>query len=474
MDCSGPKRSAVDGLPEDSLVEILARVPVRSVYRSKCVAKGWRDLIEDPLHGKKIPQTLRGFFSIDKEIYGRGCRGSARAHVGFTSLRARSARLGIDRRLSFLTKLPRIKILTFADSCNGLLLFEHGPKSGPSDRLGYIVCNPATKHWVSVPRYGSLPPPYARGEKRYTYLVFDPIVSSHFHIVQFWFESMNVVTFEEEGEEDEYKYIDDYWELRHLQRYTDVDVFEHYRRRHRRDHYDDDDDDYDEEEDEEEEEEERLKEVTKEVFRISVHVYSSESGTWSHIQSDWEEELGQLEGWRHQDVIPRQAAGCAVLNGMLHFIISDQEDDKDQIVAVDVHGETQRIIPLPKMAVSKPGYVAQSQGHLHYISQAIDAQAQLSIWVLEYTQKWVLKHSVSFVELFGKRKRSGYNNQYQVIGMHPDGNVVFIVQNQKLISYDMDHKLIYVIATLEDNISADHIVPYVPCFADSSALTNKD
>jgi hypothetical protein len=41
---------------------------------------------------------------------------------------------------------------------------------------------------------------------------------------------MNVVTFEEEGEEDEYKYIDDYWELRHLQRYTDVDVFEHYRR----------------------------------------------------------------------------------------------------------------------------------------------------------------------------------------------------------------------------------------------------
>jgi hypothetical protein len=95
MDCSGPKRSAVDGLPEDFLVEILARVPVRSVYRSKCVAKGWRDLIEDPLHGKKIPQTLRGFFSIDKEIYGRGCRGSARAHVGFTSLRARSARLGI-------------------------------------------------------------------------------------------------------------------------------------------------------------------------------------------------------------------------------------------------------------------------------------------------------------------------------------------------------------------------------------------
>lgn len=158
---------------------------------------------------------------------------------------------------------------------------------------------------------------------------------------------------------------------------------------------------------------------------------------------------------------------------MLHFIISDQERDQDQIVAVDVHGETQRIIPLPTMAVRKPDYVAQSQGRLHYISQASDAQ--LSIWVLEDydTQKWILKHSVSFVKLFGKRKCSGYNNRYQVVAMHPDGNVVFIVQNQKLISYDMDHKLVNVIATSENNISADHIVPYVPCFLDSPALTNE-
>jgi hypothetical protein len=68
------------------LVEILARVPAKSVYRSKCVAKGWRDLIEDPLHRKKLPQTLQGSFSIDRQIYGRGCSGSGRAHVGFTTL----------------------------------------------------------------------------------------------------------------------------------------------------------------------------------------------------------------------------------------------------------------------------------------------------------------------------------------------------------------------------------------------------
>lgn len=89
-----------------------------------------------------------------------------------------------------------------------------------------------------------------------------------------------MVTFEEEEE-----YIDNYWDLRHQQRYTDVNLFDDYIRRHCRDHYGDDDDD-------EEEEEVRLREVTKEVYWISVHVYSSETGTWSHIQSDWEEELG--------------------------------------------------------------------------------------------------------------------------------------------------------------------------------------
>ena len=59
--------------------------------------------------------------------------------------------------------------------------------------------------------------------------------------------------------------------------------------------------------------------------------------------------------------------------------------------------------------------------------------------------------------------------------MHPDGNVVFIVGdwNIKLISYEMDHKLMSVIETLEMDTSAMHVVPYVPCFSESPALTNK-
>jgi len=69
MDC--PKRmcdaeAAVAVLPDDPLVEILSRVPVKSVYRFKCVSKAFCHLIADPLHHKKLPQTLEGFFFRDK------------------------------------------------------------------------------------------------------------------------------------------------------------------------------------------------------------------------------------------------------------------------------------------------------------------------------------------------------------------------------------------------------------------------
>ncbi|KAG0541951.1 hypothetical protein BDA96_02G060500 [Sorghum bicolor] len=347
MDYPNLKRSAVAGdLPEDPLAEILARVPIRSLCRSKCVAKTWRDLIEDPFHRKKLPQTLQGYFLITRDTCG--------PHIGYASLLARPARRQIDPSLSFLTKLPGFESLTFLDSCNGLLIFEHMEKS-----LGYVVCNPTTKQWGAVPRYA--PPPCSSSSLMYDtpmYLVFDLAVSSHFHLVQF------------------------VWGWEEL--------------------------------------EERF--VVDEELSTSVNVYSSES-------------------------------------------------------------VTRKIIPVPIMAGTKRwpkrGCVAQSQGCLHYINKAADAQ--LSIWVLEDydTQKWVLKHSVSFMELFAKlshqQSHRGRKKDYSVVAMHPDANVIFIVQdwNQKLISYDMDHKLVSVIRTLENDTSTMHVVPYVPCFLESPALTNK-
>ncbi|CAL5066664.1 unnamed protein product [Urochloa decumbens] len=62
MDCSKKRASEVGDLPVDPLVDILCRVPAKSVSRFKCVSKAWRDLIADPHHRKKLPQAMQGLF----------------------------------------------------------------------------------------------------------------------------------------------------------------------------------------------------------------------------------------------------------------------------------------------------------------------------------------------------------------------------------------------------------------------------
>ncbi|KAG0541955.1 hypothetical protein BDA96_02G060800 [Sorghum bicolor] len=134
MDC--PKRmcdaeAAVAVLPDDPLVEILSRVPVKSVYRFKCVSKAFCHLIADPLHHKKLPQTLEGFFFRDK------------GHLHY-------------------------------NSCD---ISE-----------SYIVCNPATKQCVAVPNSGLTREHMMFGGFAFTYLLFDPGVCCHFNLVQFFME----------------------------------------------------------------------------------------------------------------------------------------------------------------------------------------------------------------------------------------------------------------------------------------------
>ncbi|KAL6647304.1 hypothetical protein ACP70R_014741 [Stipagrostis hirtigluma subsp. patula] len=127
--------ASLSDLPDEAQLEILSRLPLKPLRRAKCVAKAWRDLIDDPLHRNKLPQTLEGFFD---------CVGS---YLGFVSVVERRLPLDIDPRFSFLTELPGIEKLCLKDSSNGLILFEHVRKSQTSDVLGYIVCNSATKLW---------------------------------------------------------------------------------------------------------------------------------------------------------------------------------------------------------------------------------------------------------------------------------------------------------------------------------------
>ncbi|CAM0948924.1 unnamed protein product [Alopecurus aequalis] len=85
----------------------------------------------------------------------------------------------IDPSLSFLPKYRRGDIhIDMLDCCNGLLLCRR--QEIDYDRTtDYVVCNPATKIWVVVPgTERSSEMPVAR-------LGFDPVVSSHFHVLEF-------------------------------------------------------------------------------------------------------------------------------------------------------------------------------------------------------------------------------------------------------------------------------------------------
>nr|CAB3495490.1 unnamed protein product [Digitaria exilis] len=172
------KRKPAARLTDELLVEILRRLPVRSVCRFKCVSRSWRNLISNPAHRKKLPQTLAGFFyrSWNWERFPRSAR-------HFTNITGKG-RPFIVPSFSFLP-VPSDNV-TLLDSCNGLLLCRCFGAGDASPPFHYVVCNPATKKWVMLPD-GS-------GEDRTACLGFDPAVSSHFHVVEYVLDEEECVT----------------------------------------------------------------------------------------------------------------------------------------------------------------------------------------------------------------------------------------------------------------------------------------
>ncbi|CAL5066686.1 unnamed protein product [Urochloa decumbens] len=381
MDYPDPKRSAATGLPlpDDPLVEVLSLVPVKDLHRSKCVSKGWRDFIADPVHGKKLPQSLQGFFHAWDFINPFG---------GST---------------------PPIWL---RGSCNGLL-FRHAP----SHTISYIVCNPATEQWAAVPSEHTPADEHNRTSR--TYLVFDPAVSSHFQLVTFC-----------------------------------------------------------------EEEDPNL---------ATVHTYSSKTGVWRHSQIDWAEEVKGADHWKGFDPHTSARVGAAAFcNGGLYLMLN-----RYQIAEVDVEGKIRRIMPFPSLVhwhspSHHPCFIGQSQGRLYCITEELWAgnipsevaigvygrdldRRVLSFWVLDYdTQKWVPKHSVSCMCLFGSKSSYEARRDYDVVGIHPDSDLVFIFlyMERQLISYGLDSKEVHALGTLDQDPL--WFTPYVHCFLDFLSVAEHD
>jgi hypothetical protein len=121
-------------LPEDALVEILSRVPYRSLRRFKCVSKPWLALCSATDIRRRSPQTLSGFFHF-------GIDG-----LKFHNLSGRGPPM-VDPSLPFLRET--YKRVTVEQCCTSLLLCQCGKSC--SEEYDYVVCNPATERWVVLP-----------------------------------------------------------------------------------------------------------------------------------------------------------------------------------------------------------------------------------------------------------------------------------------------------------------------------------
>ncbi|KAF7097876.1 hypothetical protein CFC21_099659 [Triticum aestivum] len=153
--------TAAERLTDDLLVEILSRVPARSLCRFKCVSKHWLGLINDRTYRRKLPRTLTGFLF-------RGTTEEQLVHpvLHFTNLSGNRSRTN-------LTFLPYGRNAFLLDCCNGLLLYGVSAHGG---KRHYVVCNPATEEWTELPHCDHA------GWVGIVHLGFDPAVSPHFHV----------------------------------------------------------------------------------------------------------------------------------------------------------------------------------------------------------------------------------------------------------------------------------------------------
>nr|CAB3500400.1 unnamed protein product [Digitaria exilis] len=169
-----PKKSAraAADLTDDLVVEILSRLPAKSICRFKCVSWHWYGLITDNEHRKKIPQSLSGFFYPS---YRGTLEDLAKMLPDFVGIVGDEEPFS-DPSLTFLAGynsiIPKI-------CCNGLL-FCFCRKVSPGGEVDYskVVCNPATEKWVVLPDSGdeSISLAYHFG--------FDPTISPHFYVFQ--------------------------------------------------------------------------------------------------------------------------------------------------------------------------------------------------------------------------------------------------------------------------------------------------
>ncbi|KAJ1288074.1 hypothetical protein BS78_02G061300 [Paspalum vaginatum] len=469
-----PKTSAVAGLPDDALVEILSRLPAKFLCRWKCVSKAWCDLIADRLRCRKLPHGLEGFFygcdvvgsgffdfdscSMDSNDdggseyddgegsgndYGGGseddCKGDGEEGHRESSEDDYEGSSGDGSECGWIEYKPKThRVHGHFVNLSG----RHVPLVDPL--FSYLRKQPGVRNLSLLDSCNGLllfghtwDSDYFFGAT--SYIVYNPATEHWVPVPSSGFTSS---TLEDEDSDDDVEGVG----------VSTCLIFDPATSLHF-----------------------ELVEFCHNSKVGVVHTYSSETNTWvDRLNERWEAEAG----WDFRRTI-RSKRGSTIFKKMLHFIVSPFSIDPGLIAAIDGTGKVCRVIHW----VNNHGslvFVGHSKGLLHCLSVTGHPDGnschmtELSIWVLEDydTEDWNLKHTVSFSQLFGKESCQ-FGSDYNVVIMHPDRNVVFFLQHwdNKLVSYDLDRKEVCVLCSVKCHYGI--INPYVPYFSEMPVLSNK-
>jgi hypothetical protein len=390
-------------ITDDLIVEILSRLPPRSVCRFKCVSRYWlHDLITHPDFRAKIPQTLTGFFRCNGGDYGDDVHGYpaedeeddndvhgydfAEDDVhgydsgddvtlsvpDFMSIVGEKEHKVISPSLSFLPDDVYRSICV--KHCSDGLLVCLCWKVSPTNESDYVVCNPATQQWVTVPGNGhrdrSIMP---------LHLEADPAsASGHYHL----FAILN----------------------------SDLACI------------------------------------------AGVDIYSSETGAWSHHETGWAKSAMLFD-------LPHSV----FLQDMLHLVTMDRSivavDTKGltwKTIRLPQDMESEYL------CMYNVAFIGVSRGCLHYVNNSNTNYYMLRVWMLQGNDNWIPKHTITTQALFGPRSPDMFN--IFLIAIHPECNTIFfsLKDDQKLMSYDMDQEETRVHGILSGGWEINPYLPYVP------------
>ncbi|KAL3726858.1 hypothetical protein ACJRO7_031715 [Eucalyptus globulus] len=128
-----------ESMPEDIVVDILLRLPAKSLVRFKCVCKRWRSLISDRAFANSHLQRLKaGDLIPSQRFIISGCNGSLKT-VDYEALDdgGGEGRMVVPHGIKPLWE-PRI-----VGSCDGLVCLL-----GPSN---FVIYNPTTRECIELP-----------------------------------------------------------------------------------------------------------------------------------------------------------------------------------------------------------------------------------------------------------------------------------------------------------------------------------